>query len=99
MIRCNYLFHKSIYFSSIAVHRPDLQKKALELFKDLDLPGTFQASVGWVDKFLKRNALASRRVTGHSQKIPENAGVMCSVFITQCHDTISKKSKPDHTKI
>lgn len=77
----------------MTVHQTDIQKKAKELFRTLEYTGGFKASRGWLSKFLRRNGFTSRRVTGHAQKVPENAGVMIRAFIEQCHDTIKSTGK------
>lgn len=60
-------------------------QNAKRLFTELGCTGTFTASAGWVRKFLKRNGLSRRRVTGHAQKVPANAAVMIRAFIDQVH--------------
>ena len=75
----------------MTVHQSDIINKAKELFTQLGYDGTFSASRGWISKFLKRNRLTSRRVTGHAQKVPANAGVMIRAFIDQCHNEVKSK--------
>ena len=81
----------------MTVHQAELKNKAKELFTELNYEGTFKASRGWIQKFLQRNRFTSRRVTGHAQKVPNNAGVMIRAFIDQCHSAI-KSNGMCHTQ-
>lgn len=73
--------------------KSDITENAKRLFTELQLNGDFTASSGWVRKFLKRNKLSNRRVTGHAQKIPDNAAVQCMAFIDQAHSIIREKGE------
>ena len=42
-----------------------------EKYKEMELPPTFTASIGWVQKFMTRHELCIRRKTTESQKDPE----------------------------
>jgi len=49
----------------------------------------FQASLGWVERFKKRNSLISRRFTT-PKKIPDNVDEICRSFIQNFHHIIAK---------
>ena len=57
------------------VSRKMIRSKARFLFeekcKEMELPPTFTASIGWVQKFMTRHELCIRRKTTESQKDPE----------------------------
>ena len=73
--------------------KDDISQNARRMFVERGLDGEFVASTGWVRKFLKRNGLSSRRVTGHAQKVPENASVMCRALIDQVHSLVKTHSE------
>ena len=54
-----------------------------EKCKETEIPPTFTASVGWVQKFMTRNGLSIRRKTTQSQKNPEKLIVKLISYVLQ----------------
>ena len=61
--------------NGLRVSRKMIKSKARflykEKYKEMELPPTFTASIGWVQKFMTRHELCIRRKTTESQKDPE----------------------------
>ena len=65
-----------------AVHGKSIQKKAKDIIADFyggDV--IFNASNGWLNRFLRRHGLVSRRVTTQGQGIPGNAAEQSKKFM------------------
>ena len=59
-----------------------IRRKALELFPTLyQEEDQFKASKGFLERFLRRNNLVERAVTGVKQKIPKDAPELCEQFL------------------
>lgn len=53
----------------------------MELFQQCGYSNeVFNASNGWFERFKVRNSISSRRITGHSQKIPKELPLLAETF-------------------
>ena len=67
--------------SGVSLNGNVVKRKAVSLYQTHYHDGEFRASKGWYWKFLKRNKLVQRRVTGVGQKIPSCAPELCEQFL------------------
>ena len=67
--------------SGVSVNGNVVKRKALSLYQTHYHDGKFKSSKGWYWKFLKRNKLVQRAVTGVGQKIPTCAPELCEQFL------------------
>ena len=58
-----------------------VKREALSLYQSHYHDGAFKSSKGWLWKFMKRNKLVQRTVTGVGQKIPTDAPELCQQFL------------------
>ena len=72
--------------NNLPLSRKILSKQAKRIAQDLGLEN-FKASSGYVDKFIKRNAIVPRSVTGSGQLIPHDAYAQAMGFITDLGET------------
>lgn len=70
---CSYFFR--------CLRTSDVKDKAMELFQQCGYSNeVFNASNGWFERFKVRNSISSRRITGHSQKIPKELPLLAETF-------------------
>ena len=68
------------------VRRSSIQAKALELATSDGDEGSFSASRGWLDNFLRRQNLSQRRRTTVSQRLPRELVPMVVSFILKTRE-------------
>ena len=75
----------------IGVHGKAISAKARELHAELyeGEPIDFNASKGWLSRFLQRNKLCSRRVTTVGQQLPDDAQDLAKEFLDDVKDDIA----------
>ena len=73
-----------------AVHGKAIQAKAREIADDF-YGGyvKFEASGGWLSRFLRRSGLVSRRVTTEGQGMPANAADVVKKFLRDAGAAVS----------
>ena len=58
-----------------------LKRNIMSLYHDIYQDEAFSASKGFIWKFMQRNRLTTRTVTGVGQKIPKDAPELCEQFL------------------
>ena len=58
--------------------------KAIEIYKKTGTNTNFKASNGWLEKFLKRYGLCSRRVSSSGRELPKNCKKIIELFLQDC---------------
>jgi transposase-like protein len=72
---------KALRSRGACVDGKQIQRKALEILKGNE---TFQASRGWLLRFLKRHKLSLRRITTKGRSPPKNTKQTIQSFISDC---------------
>lgn len=66
-----------------------IKVRAQQILEKEGMSGDFQASNGWLERFLKRYDIVCRTVTSVGQKVPPNAHLLCESFFDFHNSSVS----------
>ena len=70
-----------------------IKQKALTIARDADQDSSFQASSGWIHRFLKRNGLACRRISTTGRDLPSNTAEIIDKWYNETEYLLNKNKK------